>query len=401
MSWRLQPHLVATLLAVLALATPAWGQPGTLLEITLEGVFQPAQIDRLSDAGVPAARYAVAVYWIRFESTALDGSPTPITAQLFVPQLPEPAERPLYVFGAGSTGLRDACAPSLEHRLGIRWGNYRGHIMARAGHGLIGVLPDYMGFGDPAMLQPYFSAAAEGRVMLDAIRAAKNFLAQNGELRAAGAFVAGFSQGGHAAFAAADLRAEYAPEVTLHGVIGYGPTTDVVALLREFTVVAPLIVYTYARLYGEERFDPRLILAERWLASLERDVTGQCIGGIQSHYPYSVSAMFTPAFAAALADDTLAEAFPEIYRILSENSSGLSGHGLPALIQQGTEDSVVRLGTQHAFVRALCAAGSPVRYPNYLGSRHDTRAEGFALALAWMEAITRGEKPPSDCALVP
>jgi pimeloyl-ACP methyl ester carboxylesterase len=307
--------------------------------------------------------------------------------------------RPVYVFAPGSTGLVEPCRPSNEHVAGIHWGYYRSHVLAIASQGVIGILPDYVGFGDPERVQPYFSSAAEGQTLLDAIRAVRSYFKSHPAkvLPAPGAFVAGYSQGGHAAFAAADLNSRYAPDVRIAGVIGYGPTTNPEVLFREFTVVAPMVVYTYSKLYGKERFDPADILAEPWLSNLEDDVTRQCVGGMQSYYPWQPRKLFNPRFADALLSGRLAESFPKIDAILRENSSGLSRHRIPALILQGSEDVVIRFTSQDAFVRALCRAGSAVTYLRFPGSRHDTRQIGFAEVLKWMDEITRRARPKSNC----
>jgi len=305
----------------------------------------------------------------------------------------------MYLFAPGSTWLINACRPSREHIAGIRWGLYRSHVLAFAGQGLLGLLPDYLGFGDPGRLQPYMSAVAEGRLVLDAIRAARRFLEQKGWSRPRGkpaVFVSGFSQGGHAIFAAADLQRAYAPEVRLAGIIGYGPTTDLEALFREFPVAAPMAIYTYSRMYGTERFDPGLILQARWAGSLAHDVTRQCVGGMQQYYPWSARELFTPAFADALFARELQDKYPEIHRILRENSTGLTRHRVPCLILQGTDDIVIRPASQTQFVRQLCKAGSPVKYVVYQG-RHDTRQVGYWEALDWMRALADGQAPPSDC----
>jgi acetyl esterase/lipase len=382
------------------------GKPGDIISVTKVETLAPADIDLLqpalfTDVAPPKARFTVDSYLVRLDSTFLDGKPTPVTAQVFVPRFPDRAKRILYVFAPGSTGLRDACRPSREHIAGIHWGLYRTHVLGHVGQGTIGVLPDYMGFGDPdpTHLQPYMNAVAEGRMMLDTIRAARSFIAQNASAGVSdtSAFVAGFSQGGHAAFAAADLQAAYANDVHIDGIIGYGPSTDVPALFREFPMVAPMAIYTYSKLYGKDLFDPDGILAARWAKTLEKDVTRQCVGGMQSYYPSSPRDLYTSNFANALIKGNLATVFPAVYKILEENSTGLSGHGVPALILEGSEDVVVSVKSQEAFVKALCRAGSAVQYVLYKGRRHDTRQIGFQTARSWMESLTRGESPPSNC----
>jgi acetyl esterase/lipase len=248
------------------------------------------------------------------------------------------------------------------------------------------VLPDYLGFSDPDRIQPYFVAEAEGHVMLDAVRAARRLLASISTDTSAstGAFVAGYSQGGHAAFAAADIDEDYAPDVKLAGVISYGGTTGLRALFLDFTVSAPLVIYVYSKQYGEDRFDPSKILLPRWAATLERDVTTQCIGGIQSYYPWVADQLFNPPFLAALNAGYLSTAYPEIERIMIENSTGLSGHGIPALIAQGEHDPVIKYTHQDDFVVRLRQQGSNVLYLKYPDLRHDTRQASFRRVRQWM-----------------
>ncbi len=400
----LDRRILAAAVCLLLASTALSAAPGDVTSVVFDRSIPAAEIDSLAvalfeNSEPPGARYDVDVFLIEYETTDLDGTPTPSLLQLFVPRLSEPDERPMYVFGTGSTGLVDACRPSREHLVDIEWGLYRTHVLAHAGQGTIGVMPDYMNFSVTGEIQPYFISVAEGRVMLDAIRAARSYIAGTDYFAqpAPGAFVAGYSQGGHAAFATADLRDEYAPEVELAGIIGYGPSTDIFNLFREFTVSIPLVVYSYATFYGEDRFDPSLVLADRWLDSLAHDVTSMCIGAVQRFYPREPEPLYRPEFTDALLNGTMREDYPGIARLMEINSSGLSGHGIPALILEGTEDTVVSLESQTEFVGRLCDAGSAVRYIVYEGARHDTRQVGFADAVEWMYAIAGGEPAPSDC----
>jgi acetyl esterase/lipase len=386
------PFLVPAVLLFLFCTHSLSAAAGSLVSIRFERSYSRAEIDRMASqlfdsVPAPAARYSVDVHIIRYESRDLDDRPTIVTAQLFVPRYDKPAERPVYVMAPGTTGLTDACRTSREHEVGVNWGLYRHHVLSHAGQGVIGVIPDYMYFGVPDRLQPYFVPEAEGRVLLDTIRAVMRYFRDNTtEVRPfPGVFLAGFSQGGHAAFAAADIQKRYAPDARIAGIIGYGPTTDIESLFRTFSVVAPPIIYTYARLYGTEVFDPGAMLPEKYLRSLEADVRRLCILGLQSYYPWKPGPLFLPAFTRALVNKTLETEYPEIHRIFRINSTGLSGHGIPALILQGSNDVVVDTEDQAVFVTALREAGSDVRYLVYPGNRHDTRQAGFSDAREWMQ----------------
>lgn len=398
-------RIVVALSLTLVSAAALCASPGSILEMELEGRLSAAEIDALTaelfnETPHPVAKHQVDIYWIRFETTDLDGTLVAVRAQIFVPIVKVPSLVPLYVFGPGSTGLVGPCRPSREHVAGIHWGLYRNHVLAHAAQGVIGVLPDYVGFEENSRIQPYFVALSEGRLLLDAIRAAQGFFRANPTraVPSPKAFVAGYSQGGHAAFAAADLRLTYAPELQLGGVIGYGATTDIRALFLEFVVSAPLVVHVYSELYGRDQFNPRLILQNRWAAELALDVTTQCIGGIQAYYPWTPSELFTPSFLTALENDDLAAAYPSIHRIMELNSTGLSRHGVPALLLQGTEDIVVRVESQQQFVGRLCESGSRVKFVVYEGARHDTRQIAFNEVQRWMRDRIRSIIAPSDCA---
>lgn len=372
-------------------AGPVFGGAGSVVSVTHEESYSAREINTSSarlftSGGAPNAVFDVDVYALRYESTGLDQEPTPVFAHIFVPRYARQTTRPLYVFGAGTTGLTDGCRTSREAEAGVNWGLYRNHLLAVAGQGVIGVLPDYMYFGVREHLQPYFVPEAEGRVLLDAVRATHAFF-ENASLTvrpARGAVFAGFSQGGHAIFAAADIAREYAPEVRISGLIGYGPTTNIEQLFREFSVVAAPLIYTYAEIYGKERFDPAVMLQDRWLENLNVDVRRLCILGLQNYYPWGPEGVFRRPFLTALRNRQLQTAFPEIHAILAENSTGLSGHGIPVLILQGGNDVVVNLQDQAEFAQNLRDRGSAVDYIVYPGNRHDTRQIGFSDALNWM-----------------
>jgi pimeloyl-ACP methyl ester carboxylesterase len=381
-------------------------EPGTVIDVINEGTVDPAGIQRLATHlfgrhGPPVIENAARSYRIRFVSTDLEGEAVTVVAQLLVPLLDDPESRPLYAFGSGTTGLADACAPSQEAAYPHALGDYRSYLLSFAGRGFTAIIPDYLGFNDSERTQSYFNARAEAQIMLDAVRAVDSFFERQGTPGDRDVFLGGYSQGGHAAFAAADLRPEYAPELELSGILGFGATTDVESLLREGPFYTPYIVLSYVQDYGEEQFDPKKILAARWLPGLDEAAGRLCVDRVQAHYPFDGSKIYTAEFAAALYGHSLERDFPTIARTLATNSTGLSGHGLPALIAQGENDVIVWTSTQNAFARRLCDAGSPVLYLNFPNARHrETRPVAYEEAIAWMKGIAGDEPPASSCPLV-
>lgn len=395
---------------VLLILSLGSAQPGRTVDLELRETLSVGEVGGLTnglfrgdDVEPPPVRTAVLSYLLRFETRDASGDPVEALAQLFVPEEPVDAGS-LLALAAGSSGLVDHCAPSAGY---VRNGNLRSdwsyvrYALAYAGQGLPTVVPNYIGFFDPERIQPYFVAEAEAHVVLDAIRAAGEVLGDiDDALVPSHAFAAGYSQGGHAAFAAADRLATYASDVPLAGVLGFGPSGEVDVVMRAFPYVAPWILVAYAEVY-DGAVDPMALLQEPYASRLAEDVERQCIDAAQVGYPGDPRALFVPELAAALEQGTLADAYPALHELVETNRTGVEAHGLPAVIFQGSNDPVVPLADQHRYVARLCDLGSPVRYPNFLERRHETRYVGFEAALAWMRARVLGEAAPSDCEDVP
>jgi len=378
---------------VLLLPTANAQSAGDIIDTRLEGTMSGGEIESFAAPlfegyRQPQSRFPVDV-WEMFVYSQYPGhGVTPVRVQVFVPVM-EAIPRGAYLFAPGSTGLINPCRASREHVAGIRWGLYRAHVLTVSAQGFVGILPDYPGFEDAALTQPYFHKETEAANVFSVFAAVDRWLENRipGGISELTRVVAGFSQGGHAAFAAADLNDRYSGYLPIDGVIGYGPSTDIGVLFREYPGVAPMIVQSFRRIYGPEAFDPYAILQERWAERLEYDTTRQCVGGMQSYYPHDASGLLTKAFLQALRNQRVGEQYPSIARIIAENNAGLEPHGVPSLILQGTNDIVVSTESQTRFVEALRAAGNEVTYVIYDGARHDTRQIGFEDALEWIDGL--------------
>jgi len=403
---RRAPAFVA-LVATILLASWAWAQPGTVIDVELRGTLsagavrdQTAGRFRNNGSEPLQVRSAVRSYVMRFETRDADGATTTALAHLFVPEQAVDAGTVL-AFAPGSTGLVDACAPSRPYVQGGGFDTYGAYGLAYAGQGMPTVVPNYVGFFDPDAFQPYFVAAAEAHVVLDALRAASAALsALDDALTPEHAFAAGFSQGGHAVFATADRVADDAPDVPLAGVLGFGPSGEVDVVMRAFSYVAPWILFAYQEVY-DGAIDAAALLQEPFSSRLANDVQRLCIAEAQAQYPGDPAALLEPTLAASLLAGTLDDTHPVLAGLVRANQTGVREHGLPVIILQGVDDPVAPIADQHRFVARLCDQGSAVRYPNYLRTRHETRYIGFEEALGWMRSIAAGEAAPSDCDTVP
>ena len=393
--------------------TPTPDPRGNILERRPPTAYLPAQINqimpRLYQGGtLLPARLPVDQYFIKYVSTEPNGERIEILAQLFVPKVETATQMTVVVYGTGTTGLGDQCAPSLEQPTVRNWGDYQAHLLSYATQGYITIMADYAGFNDTRRLQRYFIAQSEARVLLDATRAVYKFFqdAPAGSLGTAAVpsknvFYAGYSQGGHAAFAVRDEHTRYAPDVPVSGVIGHGGSMDLIGLMKDSPSFAPMLFYSLADHYGTTgpaAVDVSKLLAPRWMPSLALDMTTKCIDAMPGYYTNNHATVYTPAFNSALMGNRLAAEFPSVHEALERNSTGQAATNIPALVVQGSGDPIVTMRTQDAFVQRLCAAGQHINYVVYPGVHHyQIRQVGFRDTLSWMDAVARGSPPRSTC----
>lgn len=354
----------------------------------------------LSGTGLPA-KHAVDWYGIEFQSTDKAEKPLKLQAQVFAPKAENAASLPIYVFGPGTTGLNDGCAPSNEQPSSRNWGDFQSHMLTYATQGYMAIMPDYEGFNDGPEIHHYYVGEQQARVMLDAARAALRFFDDG---QAAGkkdtpVFFAGYSHGGYVTFAAKDLAEKYAPEVKIAGAIGYGPRSDPATLFKDMPSLGPLVLYSYANYYGGDKVPFDKLIQQRWLPTLEKDVTSKCIDEIPTYYGTDPKAVYTPEFLAALDNrDLLAQQFPTLRELFDKNKHGLGGKSVPVLVLHGTKDTVVYPETMQRYMQEACAAGHKARYIAYPDVPHTLiRQTGFQDAMSWMQAVQGGQAPKSDC----
>jgi acetyl esterase/lipase len=381
-------------------------QPGDVLESRFIGQVSASQArgtisSLFSSAGVPSTPYAVRRYRIRIATRDLQNRPTSVAAMLDVPVRGSSARPAIHVIGAGTTGIADQCAPSKERPSVRLWGDYPAANLAYASAGFVAITPDYLFFDDPQRVQPYFVSQAEAQVMLDAARAVRK-LAANGRLGVTpsnSVFLSGYSQGAHAAFAGADFQSRYASDVPVKGVIGFGSTTDVGGLMRQDSRFAPYIMASYRQTYGQG-IDRNQILAQRSLSNFAREIANRCVDGIRTYYPTNPKQAFQSEFAQDLLAFELGEDYPELARALQLNNAGFhpTAQDIPALLVQGSADTIVSNAQQRAFANKMCQLERRVRYSQYAGVPHtQTRQFGFRESVTWMNNILNGQSAPSTC----
>jgi hypothetical protein len=350
---------------------------------------------------VPGEGIGVIKVTFRYRTQLPDGQLITIHARAYLPENGR-TNLPILAFGPGTTGIGDKCAPSLEKPAVANWGNYDAHMSAYAIQGYAAVTTDYEGMRDPDRIHHYMVGELEGRAMLDAVRGLRNLPQGQGRLSPASVFLAGYSQGGHAAFWADKIADRYAPDVRPLGVIGFGPVMSVKQTLADVTRGAninwfgPNVLRSFEDYYKQTY--PGVVLAAREL-NLAANVDAHCIDTDLSYWGHTPTTIYTPEFIqSALAGDISIQ-YPQFGKALDDNEVGAVSTSSAKRINQGANDNVVLPAQQAAALPQLCASSSgPVQLVVYPSTTHyDAMLHSFGDTVAWMRALESHQPVPSTC----
>lgn len=306
---------------------------------------------------------------ILFTSTnGLDSrSPTVVSGSLFIPKGTAPEGGwPLLVWGHGTVGLADQCAPSWSGRV-YRNAYYLNQWLKQ---GFAIVEPDYQGLGvaGPHLL---INVPQLSFNVLDSARAA---LKANVNI-ANRIIIAGQSQGGAAAFGAASYAEKYAPELNVKGTIATGviykpkqadrPTLNIM----NRNLPNPALAYQILGFHVLQQYDPSLNPAEVFkpkAIALVDHSRAQCAAQIFSDV----------GFEQLSFNDALLERPSEKYLKLQQKFEEQFAQyptlhiKHPVFIGTGAEDKTPDARNQMALVKDACAQGTRVQAHLYHGLGH-------------------------------
>lgn len=202
--------------------------PGTLIR----SQFAPHLLDALDIAGAPGRADK-----LLYTSTAQDGSTVAASGFVIEPagQWAGNGPTPTIVFAPGTRGTGDECAPSrapgllagVDREKGSVNINYEYPVfLAASAAGIRVIVTDYIGLGTPGQ-HTYVNHTEEGHAVLDAARAG---LSLAGAPENSPVALYGYSQGGGAAAAAAELAASYAPELNIRGTFAGAPPAGLLSV---------------------------------------------------------------------------------------------------------------------------------------------------------------------------
>ena len=297
---------------------------------------------------------------ILYSSTNRSGEKIQVSGMVIEPKTEWGGEgpRPVVAFAPGTQGLADRCAASRKIADGV--GDYEQfyfHQYLKKGYAV--VLTDYEGLGTPGM-HTYMDRASQGHTVLDSIRAAQQL--DGWDINESNpVFINGYSQGGGAAAAAAELYDDYAPELNIKlATIGAAPT-DLTLLPSALDGSLYFLFEAYALLglsnsYGEDLYSH---LNDRGTRKLQ-DATNTCTMGLLKTADTTVERISNDG--RNVQDFIDSEPFKSI---LAEQHIGYDAPAIPVVITHGRGDDVIPFSTAEKLVDEWTERGTDVTFiPN-------------------------------------
>ncbi|WP_211300480.1 lipase family protein [Nocardia fluminea] len=356
---------------------------------------------------------------VMYTSRLQDGSPVAVSGTYLEPTGPwqGAGPRPTVVIGPGTSGQGDRCAMSMAfstglavsvEQLGISANQELPSSVVWSGLGARVLVTDYVGLGTPG-IHTYANRFESGQAILDGVRAANNLGGVGPETPVV---LWGYSQGGGATAAAAEMKPSYAPELNLKGTWAGGPVADLTAILEKIdgALIGGAIGFAVNGMlarYPELQRAVDRVLSPSGRAMLDT-LSDACIADIITRHPFLKTETLTRDGRPLLAH--LAE-MPEATPVLAELRIGNSAPAAPVLITSGRNDDTVPYGQARRLAEDWCAKGATVTFrtnelppilpgttiPNHFGPEI---IDGFGPDNAFTYLLDRlADKPVSGCSI--
>nr|WP_137723447.1 lipase family protein [Prescottella subtropica] len=326
---------------------------------------------------------------ILYRSTSgIDGRGTEVSGTVFAPAGTPPAGGwPVVSVGHPTTGLLDECAPSRHPNLLGEAGLVRDLL----GRGFVVAVTDYEGLGTDGP-HPYLEPITAARNVIDAVRAAR-FLIPDVSPRWA---AIGVSQGGQAAWAAAEQAADYGDGLELVGSAALSPPADLSPIVSDGppNLDLPQQMFLPILLDGLEMSHPDLDASAyiRGPLTENRDVLRACTGPLKAR-KLSVALSLTPADTLPRSDDDVAR----MREWLARDALPQQPASAPMLVVIAGRDNLIRADWTIAAVGRACGIGDVIemRY-----RADDVHADSRAMpgAVDWLTGRFTGAPVVNTCA---
>ncbi|KOT97730.1 MULTISPECIES: lipase family protein [Streptomyces] len=355
---------------------------------------------------------------LMYKSTDANGEAVAVTGAYIEPAAKWRGDgpRPLVAVAPGTMGQGDQCAASmaLEHPLRLNGqtvsvGYEDLSVYRLLLRGVAVVVTDYVGLGTTDRLHTYVNRVDGAHAVLDAVRAARS-LDQASVTSASRVGLFGYSQGGGATAAAAELQPSYAPDVELAGTYAGAPPADLTEVTKAIdgSDLAGALGWS---LNGFLQTEPALRpIAERYVNEAGekalKDLSTMCVGDALFGYGGKSSKEWTRT-GQSLSDIIRAE--PALQDFLAKQRIGALRPAGPVRVATGTGDDLVPHGQARRLAVDWCDKGGKVTYvPVVLPGVGSGLLNHFAPLLAdqgnaisWLTDRLSGKAAGSNCWSMP
>jgi dienelactone hydrolase len=356
------------------------GSPGDIIRA------EPTTVSFL--LGVPLL--GVNAWRIMYRSTDAQDQPIAATGTLLVPQLPWLfGARPLVAYLLGSHGSGQQCTPSIQLHQGVQF--EASLLTPYLSQGWAVVVPDYQRLP----VHAYAISKTAGQVTLDAARAAAK-VAGSGITAKNPVAITGYSQGGHAAAAAAERHPMYAPELNLKGVAAGG----VPANLRDVANavdggflfgVVPMAIASLTTTYPELSLDAFNEAGKAACATAAKQCIPETVTAWAMHH-------FTELTVGEKTFNELLAERPDYAAAVDAQTLGTLKPSVPVLTYSGLFDPWVPMEVTLNLHDDWCDQGANVSFSMYPIAEHfGGLGEGIPEVLLWLSARFAGQPAASDC----
>ncbi|MFI9510369.1 lipase family protein [Nocardia sp. NPDC052566] len=352
--------------------------------------YQPGQIVRAREVqtrilGIP---FPVYTKQLLYRSNDVHDNPIVTATTVIVPGIPWiGSPRPVVSFQEAIDSTSSTCNPSYT----LQTGTMKEALLAQywLAQGFAINVPDFDGKFNT------FNTYAEGKMVLDSLRAMKNDAGLG--LADSGIALYGYSGGGSGSLRAAELRATYAPDVRILGTSIGGTPGNLEAIAAYATRERPgltgisnftmwLGLVSLGREYPDVFRPEELLNAEG--QQLLRDFQNRCYATI------ALSGAYRPISDYYLPGKSL-ESSPEILKVLRDNSLGHYIPDTPILWWHGLWDELIPpASVVLPTVNSYWERGADLRFYTVPVPEHVVNAvTGWPPAVAWTSALLRGLPP--------
>ncbi|HEY3906970.1 MAG TPA: lipase family protein [Streptosporangiaceae bacterium] len=333
---------------------------------------------------VPGAR----AWQILYLSTTVSGARTAVSGTVLVPTAAHAGARPVVAYASGTQGWGDQCAPSREMVSGSFDEQFAVNNLLAQGWAV--AVTDYPGLGTPGGEQ-YSVGIAEGKAVLDVLRAA-TLLPGAGLTAKAPTAIEGYSQGGGAAGWAAELLSSYAPVLRLRGVAMGGTPANLRAVANNVNGSAFFAFLGGAALGFDAAYPARHLLSD--LTTAGRTALGK-LGTMCQEQALATYAGKRIQDYTTGGIDPMGET--RWQRVLNANDLGTIAPRVPVLQYHGRADEVIPWKVEAALHRQWCKKGVKTQLASYPGEHVTTQVEAQTQVVSWLKARLAGNPAPTNC----